>query len=145
MALRFSDSNIARRAAQLLVQAGFDSRKAGQLMDPKAKNPSAIGRKMSSSEEVQVEVSKILNRTERNAQKFLDMNWELFEKMHQKVTAGEEVPKEILEAGLNSNRILAKGYISEKGPRQESEKPALNIVASESELSNLTMPTDKPQ
>lgn len=77
---------------------------------------------------VQAEVEVIMNRTERNAKKFLDLMWDWLEHEGDEVEVGPEKRKvKVLTKGaqeqkVTAARILAKGYISEK-PEAPEWKP----------------------
>lgn len=118
-AIPISERFQARIAAQSICFHSFNMKEAVAELRPDIKGWRTFGAKLLAEPAVLHEVEKIMNRTDRNASKFIDMNWEILEKFHKAIVSNEPVPKELAEAGLNSNRILAKGYITEKGPVRE--------------------------
>lgn len=117
-----SDTFQARIAAQSILRNGFDPKRTVAELRPGHASYNVFFSKLMDEPAVRYQLERIMNRTDRNAEKFLKMNWELFEKLHETVMSGGKPERELLDAGLNANRILAKGYVSEK-KSDAPEKP----------------------
>lgn len=127
--LPITDRNVARRAAQLTVTAGFDAAAVGAEMRPELGRAGATqyARRVMADEMVQAEIGVIMSRTERNATKFLEHMWNWLEDEGTEVEMGngtkvKMLGKEGQERKVTAARILAKGYINEKSDPKE-QKP----------------------
>lgn len=145
----FSDPFLARQAAVALVRHAFDTTKAMAVVRPHytTKSCNTHGWKLLHEPAVVREIEKIMNKSERNADKFLGIQWgnvERFQKIFDEMIAkGDEPPKWMIEVWSNSNRVLARGYVNDKG---ETGKPGPTMTfgnIQESELANLTGSMEK--
>jgi len=106
----------ARLAAQAIVRNLFDPRRTVAELRPDLRTYSHFFAKLLDTPEVQHEVEKIMNRTERNAARFLDKMWDWLE-------ADSVGDKDVAENKRTAARILAKGYISEKASKDAPTQP----------------------
>jgi hypothetical protein len=133
-----SDKFQSRIAAQALVYHGFDLKKAVAELRPDLKTYASFGARLLACEEVQKEISIIMNRTERNAQKFADLMWDWTEKELLPGPDGE-ISRADIDLKLTGARILAKGYITDKKAEPATKNGAVEKFVTElgSEAQNL--------
>jgi hypothetical protein len=143
--LPLSDPYQARLAAQAILRNQFDMKRAVAELRPDIRQWRAFGARMLAEPIIQDKIEVIMTRQDRNAQKFVAMNWEVWEKLHAKLIANEKPERELLEGGLNANRVLAKGYINEKKPADAPLRPYY-VEGQDEWLYNMTgLEIDKPK
>jgi hypothetical protein len=118
--LPLSDEFQSRIAAQAIVFHGFNMKLAVAELRPDIKGYRAFGSKLLSEPAVLQEIQIIMNRTERNSQRFLQKMWDWLEAADV-VEGGDK--KSVNELRCTAARILAKGYISEKKQPDVPSKP----------------------
>lgn len=131
----------ARIAAQAIVSHGFNMKRAVAELRPDLKCYNIFGAKLLDEPAVRHEIEVIMNRTERNAQKFLKLMWDWLENegVETEVANGQKVKllsKSDVEMKQTAARILAKGYINEKGAEKQPSKPMV-IEGLGSDVTNL--------
>ena len=114
-----------RAAAQEIITAGWNVRTAAKALGVSTRFVNTL----LDDPALKHEIEAIMNRTERNATKFLDIMWNWLED----ATPDDKAANERKVAAA---RILARGYISEKAEKPES-KPFV-IEGLDGGLSNLT-------
>jgi hypothetical protein len=117
----------ARLAAQAIVRNKFVATATCEELQIGV----ATYAKLAADPLVQHEVEKILNRTERNASRFLDLMWDWME-----ADAGDD--KLAAERKVSAARILAKGYISEKSAPKELKPMVIEGLEGANAIANLT-------
>jgi hypothetical protein len=122
--LPLSDSFQARLAAQAILRNHFDMKRAVAELRPDIKQWRAFGQRLLAEPAVRHKMEIIMDRGDKNAQKFLDTLWEWLEHLDAAMKTNGAIPtKAEMEAGLTAARILAKGYIREKSPGETDAKP----------------------
>jgi hypothetical protein len=113
-------------------------KKAVAELRPDIKQWRSFGQRLLAEPAVKHKLEIIMCRGDKNAQKFLDTLWEWLERLDTSMKTDGAVPSRTeMEAGLTAARILAKGYIPEKGPGETEAKP-LVIDGMDTGLHNLT-------
>lgn len=123
--LPLSDSFQARLAAQAILRNQFEMKKAVAELRPDIKQWRSFGQRLLAEPAVQYKIEVIMNREDRNAQKFLASLWsaiELYESYTTDPTKGPP-PKNVTEVAQTAMRLLARGYIRGKGPSETDPKP----------------------
>jgi hypothetical protein len=128
--LPLSDTFQARLAAQAILRNQFDMKKAVAELRPDIKQWRSFGQRLLAEPAVQHKLEIIMCRGDRNAQKFLKLMWDWLE------APPDAQDKSVTERRLSAARILAKGYIREKGPSETDYKP-LVVDGMEEGLVNL--------
>jgi hypothetical protein len=121
--LPLSDPFEARLAAQAILRNHFDMRKAVAELRPDIKQWRAFGQRLLAEPAVRHKIEIIMQREDKNAQKFLDTLWGWLEQLDASMKTDGVVPTRAeMEAGVTAARILAKGYLAAmKGESMESE------------------------
>jgi hypothetical protein len=136
--LPLSDSFQSRLAAQAILRNHFDMKKAVAELRPDIKQWRAFGQRLLAEPAVRHKMEIIMDRGDKNAQKFLDTLWEWLERLDTSMKTDGAVPSRTeMEAGLTAARILAKGYIRETGPSETDLKPFV-VDGMDAGLHNLT-------
>ena len=146
-ALPLTDPRTARMAAETIVCCGFNATRAARELRPDLKAHRNFATRLMKEPAVLKEISKIMEKPERNAQKFTEMMWEWLENegVEQEIGNGQKVrvlSKSQSEMKQTAARILAKGYISEKKQPPANEKPMVIEGLGEG-IENLTSETKK--
>ena len=138
--LPLSDPFQARLAAQAILGHSFNMKLAVAELRPDIKRWRSFGQRLLAEPAVQHKLEIIMQRGDKNAQKFLDTLWEWLERLDTSMKTDSVVPTRAeMEAGLTAARILAKGYIAEMKSEQSTSRSALVIEGLDSEaLQNLT-------
>lgn len=138
-----SDKFQSRIAAQAIVYYQFNPKSVVAVLRPDLKCYRPFFAKLMDEPAVRDEIEAIMSRTERNATKFLKTLWdaiELYESYINDPTKGPP-PKHVTEVAQSAMRLLARGYVSEKSPRDPAQKPMVIEGLGEG-LANLTGETE---
>jgi biotin-(acetyl-CoA carboxylase) ligase len=140
--LPLTDPRTARMAAETIVCCGFNATRAARELRPDLKAHRAFAHRLMREPLVLKEIERIMEKPERNAQKFTELmwNWLEVEGTEQEIGNGQKVrllSKSDVEMKQTAARILARGYISEKKPLGPPERPMVNFDLG-NEISNLT-------
>lgn len=137
--LPLSDPRMARMAAETVVCCGFNATRAARALRPDLKAHRNFAHRLMREPAVLKEIARIMDKPERNAQKFADMQWSWAEKLDRLLSSPDPVAidKATLEAGLTAARVLARGYGDKKAP-VTNEKPMV-IEGLGSDIENLTV------
>ena len=138
--LPLSDSFQARLAAQAILRNHFDMKKAVAELRPDIKQWRAFGQRLLAEPAVQQKIEVIMQRGDKNAQRFLDTLWGWLERLDASMKTDGVVPtKAEMEAGLTAARILAKGYLAEMKSEPSTSRPLLILEGLDSQgIQNLT-------
>ena len=123
----------ARVVAQSIVRHGFDMKRVVSELRPDIKCRGPYGAKLLDDPVVRREIEVIMNRTERNATQFVKQMWDWLE--------STDDSREANERRQTAARILAKGYIRDKGPEEKPSKPM--VIEGLDSISNLVEPQTK--
>jgi hypothetical protein len=132
--LPIRDRLIARRVAVAFVRNGFDTRKAVEELAPGVVNVTALGARLLAEPGVRHEIGILMDRVEKKenlAEIFKKKMWEW-------LNAPPDGTKETEENRRTAARIMAKGYIREKGPMEKESTPPMVIEGLGDQISNLT-------
>jgi hypothetical protein len=138
--LPLSDSFQARLAAQAILRNHFDMKKAVAELRPDIRQWRAFGQRLLAEQTVRHKIEIIMDRGDKNAQKFLDTLWSWLERLDALMKTGGVVPTRAeMEAGLTAARILAKGYLAETRSEPSTSRSPMVIEGLDSEgIQNLT-------
>jgi hypothetical protein len=139
--LPISDRLIARRVAVAFVRNGFDTKKTMAELAPGLVNPHALSAKLMAEPGVRHEIGILMDRIEKKenrAELFLKKMWEWLESEGQEVNGVKILTKADIEMKQTAARILAKGYIREKGPMEKDSAPPIVIEGLGEQIQNLT-------
>ncbi len=125
-----TDKFQSRIAAQAIVYHGFNMKLAVAELRPDIRSWRAFGARMMEVQEVRNEIGVIMDRTENDGQKFLKKMWDWLN--------DESEGKEQNERRQTAARILAKGYIREKDPKDAPAHKPMVIEGLEEGVGNLT-------
>jgi hypothetical protein len=123
--LPLSDSFQARLAAQAILRHSFNMKLAVAELRPDIKQWRSFGAKLLAEPAVQYKIEVIMNREDRNVQKYVASLWsaiELYESYIHDPSKGPP-PKNVTEVAQTAMRLLARAYIREKGPADIEPKP----------------------
>lgn len=129
-----TDRIFARKIAALFVKNECNMARAVEELAPGLANPYAVSVKLMTEPAVRYEIGVIMDRVERKegrAETFLKKMWEWLE-------APPDGTKETEENRRTAARIMAKGYIREKGQVEEDDKKPMIIQGLGDGIENLT-------
>jgi hypothetical protein len=115
----------ARLAAQAILRNQFDMKKAIAELRPDIREWRAFGARLLDEPAVQHKIEVIMNKEDRNAQKYLASLWkaiELYESYIDDPTKGPP-PKHVVEVAQTAMRLLGRGYINETKADDAPFKP----------------------
>jgi len=147
--LPITDRLIARKVAAAFVRNEFNVRKAVGELVPTLVHPGPLGAKLMAEPAVRYEIGVIMDRVDKKdgrAAAFLNgmhAAIELYESYIKDPTKGLP-PKHVVEVAQTAMRILAKGYIREKGPVEKESTPPMKFEGLEDGINNLTGDTPVP-
>lgn len=124
-----SDPFVARAAAVALVENGFDTAAAMRKVRPHVSEHSAHahGYKLLREPEIIREIDKIMAKSGRSAEKFLAETGGVWDRLLKVLDAGEVPPRHLIEAGLASQRILAKALLNDSGDKDKQPAPSVSF------------------
>ena len=132
--LPITDRFVARKVAAAFVRNEFNLTKTGQELAPGRGRPHQLSARLMEEPAVKYEIGVIMDRVEKKngrAETFLKKMWEWLE-------APPDGTKETEENRRTAARIMAKGYIREKGPMEEEDKKPMIIQGLGDGIENLT-------
>src|ERR1700694_4412643 len=135
-----SDSFQARLAAQSILRNQFDMKKAVAELRPDIRQWRAFGAGLLDESAVQHKIEVIMNKEDRNAQKYLASLWkavELYESYVDDPTKGPP-PKHVVEVAQTAMRLLGRGYINETKDDDAPFKPFIIEGLTAEGIANLT-------
>lgn len=114
--LPLSNPRMAKMAAETIVCCGFNATRAARELRPDLKAHRNFAHRLMREPAVKKEIERIMQKPDRNPEKYMDSLWAAIELYEDYLKRGETPPKHAVEVAQTAMRLLGRGFISDRKP-----------------------------